>query len=161
MTSTLRRAHRVLVLILVPMLASVAACGRNDTDVRNDVRAQLAVEPDTAPLDLTVTVTQGVVTLAGDTRTHAQQDRAIVVAKAVKGVTDVKSAMKLGDEGIAEAIRQAIAADPAVAQIPLEVTVKDGVASLSSAQTNRDERQKLVALARPVEGVKNVVDNMR
>jgi osmotically-inducible protein OsmY len=161
MPSPCRHSHRGFILILLPVLLLVTACARNDTDVRADVRAQLAVDPETAPLDLAVTVSDGVVTLTGDTRSHAQQERAVVVAKAVKGVKDVKSAMKLGDAGLAESVKAAIAMDPMVAHIPLIVSVRDGVAWLTSHETNKDERTRLVAIARTVEGVKDVVDDMR
>jgi osmotically-inducible protein OsmY len=153
--------QRCGLIISLGLLLATAACARSDADVKSDVQAQLAVDPDTANDDLAVTVTDGVATISGDTRNRKDQERAVIIARAVKGVKDVKSQMKLGAEGIIQAVRDAIAADPMVARIPLTISMRgDGILWLTSGDTNKDERTRLVAIARGVEGVKEVVDDM-
>jgi len=152
--------------VLLPTLAAVLAvltmaCGRSDDAVQSYVQQRIAADPATASARLTVTVRNGVAHIKGETDTVAQQQHAVDIASAVKGVKQVQSEMRLSDAAMTDAVKQAIAADPAVSQVPVRVEVSNAEVTLSSDKTNDDERGKLKAAAASVPGVVHVVDNMK
>ena len=55
------------------------------------VRTALLNDPQVAATNITVTSTNGVVTLSGRVRTPAEADRAVAVARQTTGVADVRS----------------------------------------------------------------------
>jgi len=68
----------------------------SDTWITTKVKADLLVTEEVKGLDINVSTTNGVVTLAGVLDSKAQHDKAIAVAKAIKGVKSVESkALKL------------------------------------------------------------------
>ncbi len=141
--------------------ALTAGCGRSDTTVQLDVRQQLAADPALSSAHLTVTVKEGVAQIQGETDTMAQQQRALDVARAVKGVTQVQSDMRLNDAALTQEVKKAVAADASVSDIPLRIEVKDATVKLYSDKTNGDQRTRLKQLASGVPGVTGVEDNMK
>jgi hyperosmotically inducible periplasmic protein len=151
---------RRLGLLIVTLLAG--ACGRSDSDVQAAVERQLAKDPLTAPLNLSVTVTNGVASLAGETTTAAEQARATELARGIEGVKNVVNQMRIDDDVLlVEGIKKALSADPLVASVPIDVDSRDGHVRLMSDQTDRAQRERAVALAKQVHGVKSVEDRMR
>jgi len=70
-----------------------------DTWITTKVKADLLVTEEVKGLDINVSTTNGVVTLAGVLDSKAQHDKAIAVAKAIKGVKSVETkALKLKPE---------------------------------------------------------------
>ncbi len=141
--------------------ATVAACGRSDATVQGDLQKQLADDPATAGARLTVTVNEGVAQIKGETDTLPQQRRAVDIARAVKGVKDVQSEMRLTDAALIEEVKKAIAADPSVSQVPLRLEVQNAEVKLHSDQTNGDQRTRLKEIAASVPGVAHVEDDMK
>jgi osmotically-inducible protein OsmY len=150
---------RVCALMLVVMLA--AACGRSDATIASDASAQFQADDLTKGFSITPQVQKGMVTLTGQTQTHAQHDRAAEIARGVKGVKDVLNQITVADDALAEAVKQAIAREPALAAIPLDVEVIDETVWLKSAATDAEQRKQLVAIARAVPGVEGVEDLMK
>lgn len=60
-----------------------------DTWITTKVKADLLVTEEVKGLDINVSTTNGVVTLAGSLDSQAQHDKAIAVTKAIKGVKSV------------------------------------------------------------------------
>jgi osmotically-inducible protein OsmY len=141
--------------------ALTAGCGRSDATVQSDVQQQLAADSVTSSAHLTVTVQDGVATIKGETDTMAQQQRALDVARAVKGVKQVQSEMRFSDAMLTQEVKKAIAADASVSDIPLRIEVKDAEVKLYSDKTNGDQRTRLKQLASGVPGVVGVEDNMK
>jgi osmotically-inducible protein OsmY len=166
MLASLRRSRAVLpstilfggVLLFCLM---TAACGRSDATVQSDLQQQLAADPATSSAGLTVTVKDGVALIGGQTETMTQQQRALDVARAVKGVKQVQSEMRLSDAALTEEVKKAVAADSSVNQVPLRIEVKDAEVKLYSDQTNGDQRARLKELASSVPGVVHVEDDMK
>jgi osmotically-inducible protein OsmY len=158
-----RRALSSTQLACCALLLSLAAagCGRSDATVQSDLQQQLAADPSTSSAHLTVTVKEGTAQIAGTTDTTAQQQRVLDIVRAVKGVTQVRSEMRLSDPALLEEVKKAIAADPSVSQIPLRVEVKDAEVKLYSDKTNGNERTHLKDLAGGIPGVAHVEDNMK
>jgi hyperosmotically inducible protein len=156
------RPPRLAAWIVVAALAAfAAACGRLDSEVRSDVEARLARDPETSSLHVAIAVRRGVVHLSGETRTRREQARAVELARGVEGVSDVENNMWLNDAVVVEAVKQALASDEMVGAIPIDVEARRGVVRLTSDATNRDERQRAVAIAKQVDGVTQVDDFMK
>ncbi|MGH8049731.1 MAG: BON domain-containing protein [Arenimonas sp.] len=67
-----------------------------DTWITTKVKADLLVTEEVKGLDINVSTINGVVTLAGLLDSQAQHDKAIAIAKAIKGVKSVEAkALKL------------------------------------------------------------------
>ena len=67
----------------------------------------------------------------------------------------------LSDATIVTAVKQALAADPLVGRIPIEVDASNGNVRLISDQTGPDDRKQAVAIASKIDGVRQVEDRMR
>jgi osmotically-inducible protein OsmY len=147
------------ILFTLSIAIAATACSRSDADVQADLQKQLAA--DTATANVTATVKEGVAQLSGVTQTKAQQDRAMDIARAVKGVKQVESAMRMDDAVLMEEVKKAIAADESVSAIPLRIEAHDGEVKLFSDKTNSDQRTRLVQVASGVYGVTHVEDNMK
>src|SRR5689334_8548671 len=119
----LRTVSLVLILGIV-----TTACSRSDTDVQAEVQKALAA--DSATAGITATVTDGVAKLSGITKTRAQQDRATDITRAIKGVKSVESAMQVDDAALTDEVKNAIAADESVRDIPLRIEVHSGEVKL-------------------------------
>ncbi len=61
----------------------------NDSWITTKVKADLLITDETKGLDINVTTTNGVVTLSGKLDNAMQVDRAVAVARAIKGVVSV------------------------------------------------------------------------
>ncbi len=89
----------VLSWILILVLA--AACGatvRNrvdDASITARVRAVLLNDPEVSAAGITVSTTNGVVTMSGVVRSAAEEARAIQLARGVAGVREVRSALQV------------------------------------------------------------------
>jgi osmotically-inducible protein OsmY len=138
------------------------ACARTDPSIQVAVDSQLAVDSITAPLSIDISVTRGVVHLAGEVTAREQRTRAVELARAVDGVKDVVDEMHLSDALIAATVKQALAADPLIGTVPIQVvTTNGGYTVLSSAQTTKEDRTRALEIAKKVEGVTHVEDGMR
>ena len=149
-------------LVFLCVIASLSlACVPSEDDIRRDVRAQLAANPTTAPLALSVSAENRVVYLSGRTATKEEQQQAVELARAVKGVKFVVNDMFVNNAELADRVKAALAADAAVGKIPIDVDAKGGFVRLMSDQTNKDERTRIVEIASAVEGVEQIEDRMR
>jgi osmotically-inducible protein OsmY len=146
---------------LALLLSLAGACGRSDTTLQADLQQQLAADPATSSAHLTITVKDGTAQIAGTTDTTAQQQRVLDVARAVKGVKQVQSDMRLSDPALLDEVKKVITADASVSQIPLRIEVTNAEVKLYSDKTNGDEREHLKELAASVPGVVHVEDNMK
>jgi osmotically-inducible protein OsmY len=140
---------------------SAAGCSRSDATLQEELQKELAEDPRMAGSRVTVTVNQGQALIKGETQSAAQQQRAVDIARAVKGLTQVQTEMRLSDAGLTQELEKAIAADQSVNQVPLRVEVKDAEVKLYSDQTNADQRARLREIAGGIPGVTRVEDNMK
>ena len=141
--------------------AILTGCTDTDPSIQIAVDAQLAVDATTAPLSIDVSVSRGVVHLAGEATSRDQRNRAVEVARTVRGVKNVVDDMHLSDAEITATVKQMLAADPLVGKIPIEVVTTNGRTSLSSAQTGPEDRIRAVEIATQVDGDTHVEDLMR
>jgi len=99
---------RVLAVMALAALLGVAACARgpgpplgtvgislDDGRIAAAVRSALLSDRDLSLRDIAVEVQRGVVSLAGEVRTADEAERALTIVRAVRGVGDVKSTLKV------------------------------------------------------------------
>lgn len=85
--------------LILPML--VSACGKSvgetidDATITAQVKTALLNDKDVGGLRIDVDTFKGVVTLSGAVKTAAEREKAITLARQVKGVKDVKSTLQI------------------------------------------------------------------
>jgi hyperosmotically inducible periplasmic protein len=88
------------IVLLAPML--LGGCGRpvgttavDDATITTRVRTSFINDPVVGGLRIDVDTFKGVVTLSGRVKTKEEEQRAIELARQVRGVTEVKSALQI------------------------------------------------------------------
>lgn len=66
----------------------------------------------------------------------------------------------LTDDAISDRVRISFASDKVVGVLPFEVSVKDGVVTLTGTADQSNQRSRAEKLAKKVKGVKSVVNNI-
>jgi osmotically-inducible protein OsmY len=139
---------------------------RSDFDIRRDVEDELRWDPDLDPTDIAVTVSSGVVTLAGFVRSYTEKYEAEAAAKRVAGVVDVVDDLEVRLPGIDERPDPEIARD-AIARIKSElpfswekirVVVKNDWLTLEGEVEWNYQRQRAEEAVRRVRGIKGVTN---
>ena len=143
----------------------------DDSVVTANVLSAFVSESDIKALDLKVETRKGEVQLSGFVESQAQMDRAIVVARAVPGVTDVRNNMGLKgaartvgvkvDDGIVTAgVKAALMADEKVKSFDIGVVTRKGEVQLSGFVDGQSQMDRAVMVATAVEGVSRVSNEM-
>lgn len=144
--------------------ASASAADREllrDDDIEAALEARFTRD-ELLPADfLDVEVESGVVTVAGTVHTIRERDRALAVAKALRGVRAVVDRLRVKpvsrpDTAIAADVAAALEADAAADAYEVEVHVEDGVVILSGSVEGWAERELTLQVAKDVRGVKDV-----
>lgn len=138
------------IYLLVPVDARLAA----------GIRAQLRTDPTTASSDIDLAVGHRVVRLWGLADSEAARQRAFTLARTFKGVTDVMNEVQIRGQVIRE-IKGALAADPLVGRIPIDVQSIHATIVLVSDKTNQEQRTRALQVARAAAGVVPVEDHMK
>ena len=92
----------LIALLVLPL--TVAACGKtvdatiDDATITARVKTALLNDPQVGAMKIDVDTTQGVVTLSGIVKSHADASRAIQLAKQAAGGNDVKSALQIAQQ---------------------------------------------------------------
>jgi osmotically-inducible protein OsmY len=86
-------------VLVLPLL--FGACGKtigetiDDATITTRVKTALLNDPNVGGLRIDVDTFKGVVTLSGRVKTKEEEQRAIELARQVRGVTEVKSALQI------------------------------------------------------------------
>ena len=100
----MRYSTRLTALLLAFVLIAplIAACGKTVGDTMDDatittrVKTVFVSDPVVGTLRIDVDTFKGVVTLSGRVKTKAEEEKAIELARTIKGVVDVKSTLTIG-----------------------------------------------------------------
>jgi osmotically-inducible protein OsmY len=141
---------------------------KSDSEIERDVREELQWDPDLNAEDIAVSVKDGVVTLAGFTRSYMDRFEAEAAAKRVAGVHAVANDIEVRLPAIDQRPDPDIARDAVAAlksQLPIshdkiKVIVKDGWITLEGAaewQYQKTTAENAVRKIRGVKGVTNVI----
>ena len=139
----------------------------DDTVTTASVKSALIGDPVTKAGQIDVEVFKGTVQLNGFVDSQASKDRATVVARQQKGVTavhnnltvkaDSHAAADFADDGmITTKVKSALAGDPRTKAGQINVETSDGQVQLSGFVDNSEAKSTAEELARSVEHVKSV-----
>lgn len=96
-----QRKFTATLLALVLTLPLLASCGKtvgetiDDATVTTRVKTAFINDPMVGALRIDVDTFKGVVTLSGRVKSKAEEEKAVAIAKSIKGVTDVKSTLQI------------------------------------------------------------------
>ena len=99
-----RKRPAILLVLLLALPGLTSACARSLVDTGDDqtittqVKTALLNDIDLGGMRIDVDTLKGVVTLSGGVKTAAERDRAVAIARKVRGVRDVKSALEIKPE---------------------------------------------------------------
>jgi osmotically-inducible protein OsmY len=139
---------------------------RDDTEIRDDVIAELDFDPEIEPGEIGVKVQAGVVTLLGTVDSYPMRQAAAESAHKVRSVRAVANELEVKlpyqaartDEDIAKAAVQVLAWRIQVPKDKVDVTVSDGRVTLTGEVPWQFQRQAAEGAVRPLAGVRAVVN---
>lgn len=139
---------------------------KSDSEIERDVREELQWDPDLNAEDIAVSVKDGVVTLAGFTRSYTDRLEAEAAAKRVAGVHAVANDIEVRLPAIDQRPDPDIGRDAVAAlksQLPIshdkvKVIVKDGWITLEGATEWQYQKTIAESAVRKIKGVKGVTN---
>ncbi len=171
------------------LVVSVAGCGKtadgaaktaptttvgtdiDDSVVTSSVKAALLADPDVKSFDLKVETRKGEVLLSGFVDNQAQIDRATAATHTVSGVKSIQNNLilkgspttvgnKVDDGIITGKVKAALLSDPNIKSFDIAVVTRKDEVLLSGYVDNRVQMDRAVEIARGIEGVRLVSNEM-
>lgn len=147
----------------------------SDSVITTKIKSSLAVNDVTHSLNIGVETNNGVVTLKGAAGSVTEASKAIEISESTNGVRNVNASQlvvsnsnqPLADTYITAKIKGAFLKNNLAAgalNVPLidvKVETQDGVAFLSGVVENSAQQEKLITLAKSVDGVSSVKSTLR
>lgn len=137
-----------------------------DIDIANAVRRRILNSAVIDSQGIEVTCKEGVVTLSGEVTSYVEEQQAGLLASEVRAVKEVKNniitkwSSTRSDQEIKGDAVAALERDVYLTGMPITVTVKDGVVTLSGSVGNAYERQKAYNAACWISNVKSVKNDL-
>lgn len=143
----------------------------DDAVVTASVKSALLSDPDIKSFDFKVETRKGVVMLSGFVDNQTQLDRANLLAKGVAGVTSVQNNVtlksgsttvgnKVDDTIVTGKVKAALIADEAIKSTDIAVVTRKGEVQLSGFVNSQTQIDRALMIAKAVEGVTNVNNEM-
>lgn len=143
----------------------------DDSAITAKVKSAFLADEDVKGLDIKVETNRGEVQLSGFVDNQVQMDRATSVARGVEGVKNVINNMtlktattsageKMDDGIITTKVKAALLAEEGIKSTDIGVVTRDGEVQLSGFVENQTQIDRATEVARGVEGVKNVINEM-
>ena len=143
----------------------------DDSVVTARVKSALLADHDAKSFEIKVETRKGEVQLSGFVATQARIDSAIALTRNVEGVKSVENGMTLKDgkatvgntvdDGIVTAkVKSALLADPDVKSFDIAIVTRKGEVQLSGFVDNQAQINRAIDLARGVEGVQSINNEM-
>lgn len=167
-----RKRHRIFVVtvlsvlaawsaasvVMLPRPAVAQATALADANVQSAVRRLLDEDPLLDATTLGVHVEQGVATLQGLARDLRDRDRAQRLATRVRGVRAIINSIEvtppdIGDDEVAQEVRDALKSEPVTEDIELSVRVQGGEVFIGGRVGSLVERKAIYVVASGVRGV--------
>src|ERR1700731_2118775 len=141
---------------------------KSDSEIERDVRDELKWDPDLNADDIAVSVKNGVVTLAGFTKSYTDRLEAEAAAKRVAGVAAVANDIEVRLPAIDQRPDPDIARDAVASiksQLPIssehiKVVVKNGWVTLEDHVEWQYQKNTAEAAVRRLKGVRGVINNI-
>jgi len=143
----------------------------DDSVVTARVKSALLADPDVKSFDFKVETRKGEVQLSGFVDNQTQIDRAITVTRGVEGVKNIENKMTLKgapttvgnqvDDGVITAkVKAALLADMSINSLDIAVVTRKGEVQLSGFVDSRSQIDRAIEVARGVENVSSVGNEM-
>ena len=143
----------------------------DDTVVTTKVKSALLADPDIKGFDIKVETRKGMVQLSGFVDNQTQIDRVLLAARAVEGAKGVENGMtikdgkatvgnKVDDSIVTTRVKTVLLADPSMKSFDVAVVTNKGDVQLSGFVNNQMQMDRAVELARAVDGVQRVTNEM-
>lgn len=158
-------AAALVAMVLAMSATSIAVAGEEsgrDAALTERVKTALASENALAGRDIEVETRDGVVQLSGFVDTEDQRTAALLRARGVKGVQEVRNDLSLRDDSrpanrpVADTVIAAKVRDGLGSQSDVNVEVSKGVVQLSGFVSTPQEKARAGDVASAVEGVRDV-----
>lgn len=142
----------------------------DDSAITAKVKSAFVSDKQVSALDIQVTTFKRTVQLSGFAGSQQEIDRAVELARKVPGVKSVKNDIRrapqnpgayLDDSAITAMVKSAFVADRQVGALNIKVETNSGVVQLSGFASSRQEIDKATELARDIQGVKSVENNIQ
>ncbi|HEX7374074.1 MAG TPA: BON domain-containing protein [Steroidobacteraceae bacterium] len=161
----------LLLIVSAPALAQKSAGDMvDDSTIVTEVKAGLLGAKGVPSNDVNVEVYKGVVLLSGFVPEQAQKDASEKVAKGVSGVKSVRNMLvvhpktsmgtKLDDTTLVGKVKAALIDADKVDSGQINVEARGGIVQLGGFVTSEGMRDRAMAVAKGVKGVKRVDDAM-
>jgi hyperosmotically inducible periplasmic protein len=154
------------------------ACAQTDAGVTTAVKTKLAANDEVKAYQIDVDTKDKVVTLSGNVDTKQAKTRAVELARATDGVTNVIDNITVRettaavpppdaervvylDSAVTTSVKTKLLADPSVRGLKIDVDTRDGVVTLTGQVATQAEKDQALKLARETDGVKSVTDHRR
>jgi hyperosmotically inducible protein len=144
----------------------------DDSSIAARTKSSLLADPVTDGLNIDVEVDRNRVQLNGFVDSQAQIDRAGEIARSISGVASVQNNLQVSDGGnrmtgeyiddktLQARVKAALANDPVVHSMKVDVEVNRGEVSLGGFVDSAAARNTAVEITRRVEGVVKVYNNL-
>jgi Predicted periplasmic or secreted lipoprotein len=145
----------------------------DDSAITAKVKAALVDDKNIKSTDISVKTERSVVTLSGFVESQTQAEQAVSVAKGVEGVTSVSDKLHVrdskngsmkgyaGDAATTSEIKAKLLADDVVPSRKVKVETTDGVVQLSGTVDSPAQVERAEAIAKAVDGVKSVKNDLK
>ena len=154
-----------------PVASTTLGTELDDSVITSKVRAALLGDDYVKSLDVKVETWKGEVMLSGFAGTTEQIERSVIVARAVPGVKNVNNKLslkqgvqtvgnKLDDSVITAGVKSAMLADPVMKSGAVAVVTRKGEVQLSGFVDTDVQLTRAVEVAKGVDGVSSVVNNL-
>jgi len=178
------RNHRITPTLVAVALAALTLIGLgacsttepagqqlDDAGLTAKVKSKLTADPEINPFDIDVDTQEGVVTLRGEVDDSETRHEAGKLARQTSGVRSVRNLIEVGrshketapgtDVALVAAVKAKLTADPDVAAVNIDVDAENGVITLSGTVKSSAARQEAERLARSVDGVRGVHNELK
>ena len=155
----------------VPATSTTVGTDIDDSVITSSVKSALLADADIKSFDFKVETRKGEVLLSGFVDNQAQLDRATAVTRAVAGVKGIQNnvVLKAGpttvgkkvDAGIITSkVKSALLGDPNIKSFDIAVVTRDDEVLLSGFVDNQTQVDRAMEVARGIEGVRMVRNEM-
>jgi hyperosmotically inducible periplasmic protein len=172
-----------LAVVLLGFMSFTMACARSDAGITTSVKARL-VDDAVKARNINVDTKDRIVTLTGNVESQQEKAKAVEIARATRGVTDVVDNLSISaesqtapttgelgeapetigrpnmDPGLTVEIKTRLLADPMVSGLKINVDTKDRVVTLTGTVSSQAEKARALEIARGVENVVRLEDRL-
>jgi len=138
-----------------------------DADIAQSIRHRIVNDVAIESEDITVTCADGVVKLSGDVSSWSEKAEAGLLASETRGVRGVRNDLIVfwentrPDQAIADDVKERLKRDVYLVDLPIEVSVSDGVVTLHGAVGSVYEKDRASDDAHWIDNVTKVINDLK